>query len=698
MKKMDSNTNFAEIQTVIKSIRANKILLVTNTENDANILNTLLEENNMYWATTDTIISELPYIDTCKMYIFQYKTEEKNIQDLKNIVYESCKIFKIINLTQLNNFNTDKDINNWLNNGHTIEELIQFFNRSLDLKNKDLLQQNAFGIYKYVQKKDAETKKIYITNFTILKSSRIILVDKQQEGIKLILKSSSGEIFERTGEVSVFHDVKTFKNFLGSMDITFKGGLQDLTNLKIWINNYFTFNIEEIHDGIKFINKNNTLMLVTNNGAICSNGIDTTIKSVAGVNININDIEFITPLNMKELFEHLLNFTSKEKALCILGTVINNLCIVQSKNLKIKGHHLLIVGESGSGKSTILKSIIAAILNYPDEEIKSIGLITNFALIKTISQGNYPVLFDEYKPTLLDKYKNEKLSEIFRNSYDRATVSRGNKNLDNRNFVLNRPIILAGEESYKNSETALMERSCIVYLSKQERTKEQEFSMNWLQKNEILLNKLGVSLINTILNLNVCEYNHLRETLKQNFISLKDRVLNTAINIATGIEVLNILLKNLGLNEIKNYTDLITKNIKLEILEERENSLSQVEQMLILYNQLIEDARAENVNEVIKIKDSNIYIKTSEMINQISEFNKKIGADIIILKLKDFKKQAKKSNYIMDTKYLHFDTDCGRKTIRYDLYDSKKLQKLNLNSIAPKDVLEIVDLNDTMPF
>ncbi|WP_051652504.1 ATP-binding protein [Clostridium algidicarnis] len=689
-----------EIQNVIKSIKDNKIIIVSKMQEEANSLNILLEQNGMYWATTYNTIEGLSYVDNCRIYILKYDDDDNEyIRNIMNKVYEASKTFKIISLLELKDFHDNKDILKWINAENTSEKLIKAFNRSLDLKNKNLLQQDDLGIYKYVNnKKEDDIKKVYITNFNVIKATRIIFVDKQVEGINLILKSDSGEKFKRIGEVSVFDDMKIFKNFLASMDITFKGKLDDLTNLKMWINRYFTFNVEEIHSGVKFITKNDTRMLITNNGAILGKSVDSTIISVEGIAINIKDTEPINNEETKELMKHIFNFASKEKTICILGSLINNLCIEQSETLKIKGHHLLIAGESGSGKSTILKNVIAAILNYPDEEIKSIGLITNFALIKAISTGNYPVIFDEYKPSLLDKYKNAKLSEIFRNSYDRTTVSRGDKTLNNRNFVLNRPIILAGEESYKNAEKALMERSCIVYLSKAERTIDNENSMEWLQKNEEILNKLGISLIKIILNLDVLSYQELRDTLKPSFTDLRDRVLNTAINIATGIEIFNILLKELGLDEILNYADLITQNIKSEILNDSQDSLSSVQQMLVLYNQLIEDGRAQNVKEVVVSKSGKIYIKTSEMINQILEFNKNVGADIIILNLKDFKKQAKKSNYIVDTKYLHAYTGSERKTIRFDVYNKKKLQELNLNSIAPADMLEVADENSDIPF
>lgn len=556
------------------------------------------------------------------------------------------------------------------------------------------------GIYKYTRNKhEEELCKVYLTNFRVMEATRIKFVDKKIEGIKLILKSANGEIIERLGEVDIFDDVKSFKNYLGAMELTFKGNLQDLTNLKIWINNYFTFSTEEIHTGVQFITKNNIRMLVTNYGAISEHGLDSAIRSVDGIDINIADLELITAEEAKEALKYLFNFAEREKSLCIIGTIVNDLCIEQCMKIKIKGNHLKITGESGSGKSTIIENVIKALLNYPAKDTGSAGMTTNFALIKAISTGNSPIILDEYKPSQLNIYQNQHLSEILRNAYDRTTVYRGDKNLKNRSFVLNSPIIISGEESYRNNEKALIERSCIIYLSKKERTQNNEMSMEWIKNNTKILNKLGKSIINTILKLDTASYKNIRENLRDKFPCLKDRILNTAINIVTGIEVLNILLRELGVEEVTDFIEPIDKNLKTDVLGDKEESLSEVEQMLILYNEIIEDNRAENVSEVIKNIDGEIYIKTSEMVNQLQEFNRKVGSDIILLQLSDFKKQAKKANYIIKSKYLHFNDSTGtRKTVRFDEYNKKMLQKLDINSIAPRDIVEIKDVDNDIPF
>ena len=111
--------------------------------------------------------------------------------------------------------------------------------------------------------------------------------------------------------------------------------------------------------------------------------------------------------------------------------------------------------------------------------------------------------------------------------------------------------------------------------------------------------------------------------------------------------------------------------------------------MLILYNQMLEDGRVGPQNDVIKEQGHKVYIRTSEMLNEIFDFVNKVGsAEIIPLKLKDFRKQAQKGGYIIDTgKVIKF----AGKTMRYDEYSRERLQELKLNAIVEPDFTDVTE-------
>lgn len=686
----------------LKAIENNNVLIVVEGEKDANTINSFFK-NKDYVATSLKGCKELDILKKNRMRVYVIsdtgQAGEKYKWEVYNAFKKYAKEFKFINLSGLKQLGDNKDVTDWIEVGHKKKDLINAFNRSLDVKNKYQLQQDPGGIYKTIFKEKSEEVieiKKYITDFRIIKATRIKFVDEEQEGIRLVFRSTTGEKIERVGISTVFDDLRTFKNFLGTMDLAFKGKIDDLTDLKTWINKYYALENEEVYGGVKFIERNNELIFIENEGSISKNGIDINIKSDGRNNADVLAVEEISEEELEELIKHVFKFASPEKSISIIGTIINNLAAYQCQQLKQKLHHLLIVGESGSGKSTILENVIAPLLNYPKKDIKSIGLISNFALMKSLSDGNYSALFDEFKPSMMDRYKIGNISETLRNLYDRATISKGNKSLKTTDFNLCRPIILAGEESYPNQEKALIERSCIIYLSRKERTEKNTEAMEWLIKNEGLLNKLGRSLIEIILEMPVEEYQELREISKENIKVLKNRTQNTAVNAACGMMILNKLLERHGLKQLDNFYEHIVKNIKEEVLEGAGDTQSLVERMLLLYNDMIDDGRAFNADDVVRYRGDGIFIKTSEMINQIHEHVSRVGADLMPLKLKDFRKQAQKAGYLLglSNKLIK----AGTKVIRYDTYSIEMLRDLKVNSIVPPELTDVTEEDKVIPF
>lgn len=74
------------------------------------------------------------------------------------------------------------------------------------------------------------------------------------------------------------------------------------------------------------------------------------------------------------------------------------------------------------------------------------------------------------------------------------------------------------------------------------------------------------------------------------------------------------------------------------------------------------------------------------MYNQIFSYMKDIGNKQSMMELKDFKKQAKLSGYLLKPSVRQIKVD--KVNIKFDLYDIKKIKKLNLESLAPPDIFE----------
>ena len=113
--------------------------------------------------------------------------------------------------------------------------------------------------------------------------------------------------------------------------------------------------------------------------------------------------------------------------------------------------------------------------------------------------------------------------------------------------------------------------------------------------------------------------------------------------------------------------------------------------MLILYSDMIENNKVSN--PMIELKDENVYIRTSKMIDEIFKFIKDYGsADVIPLKLKDFRKQAVKSGYIkkINAKQTRFLSGINEfsNPIWVDMFDKEKLMNLNIFNIRDKEIFE----------
>ncbi|NFH81790.1 DNA primase, partial [Clostridium botulinum] len=577
------------LYNALEGINEGKQLIFVEGERDVNRINHLLKTN--YVAISIKNCKEpgikLLQSEFIKILVVPDNDEPgmKYLEMVKSNFIKYSSMFKIVNLPSIKAMKKGADITDWLEAGHTKKELLQAFKRSLDLKNKYEFQQDSNGIYKlkFSKNDDEENNPIreYITNFNILEASKVNKIDAEVEGIKLKVKSCiDGKIAEKIGSSKIFDDLRAFRSCLG-MDFSFTGTkLKDLVDLKVWITKYLAIDNKEVHAGTKFVPLEGTeqFKLITPMGTISSNGIDYSSISEK-TNINILDIKPIEKQELQDLMKNLFGFCEYSKAISIIGSALSFLEIGQNMEIDEQLHHLFIIGESQTGKTTILEKVVMPILNYPKQDKETMSS-SPYTIKEKLFIGNYPIVYEEFKPSKMTNYKKDELSNIFRIAYDRDVISRGDKTFKVKSLKLNRPMIIAGEESIPGNEKAIVTRSCIVYLGKGERTEKNSKSMFWLMDHKESLNRLGKTLILESLNLPIEEYKNLRVELREIF-HLKDRPLNTAVNISCGIELLNKVLLKYDLEPVQDYYRHIEQNIREEVLEGGEDTRSVIEQMLV---------------------------------------------------------------------------------------------------------------------
>lgn len=663
-----------------KAIESQKKIIIVEGEKDAD---TLVKKG---FAATSLKASKFEEIDIAifkdtKVYICGDTgvAGERYINKVKNALFNIAKTINIIRLPYLAELGDNKDVTDWFNAGHTREEFVKTLNRCLDLKNIHELQQDEFGIKKHWQKFDKEGELIdegdkYLTNFSIIKAKSIRYVDREIEGVELTFKNQEGEVFTRRGEAAKFDDVKTFRNFLGTMALTFNGKMDDLNEIKKWIYKHFILEIETVFDGIQF--KNN--MLITPNKTFKNNSVISNIVCSNSEELYLEE-EKICNGDLMNLTIHLMGFQPYHSCVAILGTIINNFCIEQAKSLGVKFHHLLIVGESGSGKSTIKRNVINPLLGYSTEfEGHAMDKITDFALTRALSEGNYTTIFDEYKPSKMNDYKLNMISSTLRSAYDRGSVTRGKKDLSVNHFNLNCPIVICGEETYPHAEKALIERTLINYISLHERTEEQKESMEYLKEHSKDLRKLGFLLIKRVLELTNEEYKEIRDFYKAR-TNLKDRVRETFINACTGIHILNDVLEREGIGRVYTvFEEEIEKVINENVICEGNEVHSIYEQMLIQFDNMIGDRRIFEEDSILKCVNGEVCLRVEGMIEYLSKHKKDFGLNYPLLEKKDFITQAEKGGYIINrNKSIRFN-GAVKKAVVFNL---EKLKQLDCNNM-----------------
>ncbi len=686
---------------------ADKIIIIVEGEKDANNINALLRGTN-YVATSIKGCTNLDILKNGfkpRIYVLGDTgiAGDKYKWHVHEEFFDIATEFKFINLPGVKVLGDNKDVTDWLNEGHTKQDLLNAFRRSLDLKNENELQQDPIGIYKtYYDKKEKMDKRFNLTDFMLIEADKVVNADEETEFIRLKLKSKNdGKIYEKVKESTVFNDLRTFRNMLG-MDLSFNGNMNDLVRLKMWITQYFATDTKEVYSGTKFMIKDNKLTFVCADGAISANKTDLS-TTADETNINILDKDKIATGELIEIKKHIFKFAVPEKSLCIIGTVINNLAVYQNIALNLNLHHLFMVGEAETGKTTILEKIIAPILNYPVQGDKndkfSFTTAKQFSLPKSLSMGNYTLLCDEFKPSSWNPNKVADMVNPLKDAYDRSPMIRGDKNFKLKKFVALRPMIIAGEENYPGQDKALVTRSCIVYLSKHERTEKSSEATFYLTSHQYILSKLGRSLIDEVLNISIEQYAAMRKELALKFTELKDRAFQTAVNIACGVEIFNLLLERHGLNQITDYEKYIIKNIKEEVLDGGDEAKSVVEQMLLLYNDMVEDGRAMFTDYVIQERGDGLFIKTSEMLTQLRVHVKNTNTQVTLLSDRDFKKQASKAGYLIETsaKQIRLKSGVaapnGKNMIWYDQYNLEKMRKLKAFAICSSGELEQVEMD-----
>lgn len=611
----------------------------------------------------------------------------KHVEKVKNFLFDQVeKMYVVEYLPELGKVQNDKaDVTDWLNAGHTVKEFTDYvFENCLDVLNEFQLQEKkddfSFGIWKTsFDKRDIKTSK-QICNFTIDGINIINRVDTEEEYFEMIIRTKGNHIIKRRGSILVFNDVRKFRDFLNSSDLVFRGTIDILIDLKEWCFRYKKRETTTAYDigGIRKIN--NKWLFVTSEGSFDGNFIYDKSR-IFYDDDNFSDFQFLelpTEEEVQSVYESLLNFNRKEITYTALGHVGAMLLNGKYKELDIKLNHLAIFGEAGAGKSTIVEKVIMPLTNYG---IKNNARdVTNFGFIKETSNNTtMPFFVDEYKPSTFMLKKNQELSNLFRNIYDGNSSIRGNKAMQTTKITPVRPLVIVGEEGFWQDETALVERSNIIYASKATRSEESLEHINNLIRNKDVLNKFGKLLVKIALDIDESKFMDFRKKC-ENLVNFKDRVLTTFVNTVQGLNVLRVAFKFYGIElDYKEGIEYIRKNIYDNVLQNNNEAKTQLEKIFEIIDEMISNHVSVKDGLRVDKEYSSVYMYIPVIYPTIKKYVKEYNLDENVLGKNDFIKQLKSSKYLMEKTVTNVRVNgTVRKcyTLNLDLLDSLGLDNI----------------------
>lgn len=234
------------------------------------------------------------------------------------------------------------------------------------------------------------------------------------------------------------------------------------------------------------------------------------VQAVSSYNIDVHrapelDESFIEPL--KDLFQ----FSRPDVVADLLGWMVA--CHYRSAYLYLFNQFplLQVYGEAGAGKSQSVWMLAHLHWYLTEISMKSASSCTRFALDTHASTStSAPFILDEYKPREMRSIKgrHENIKDVLKASYicgdigERGTVNRGAEN--NLGIIKNKataPIVFLGEAI--EMETAIIERSVSVNLTKAYQTRQRVEAFNRLHSDPTCLSALGRRIVEMGFGLNL---------------------------------------------------------------------------------------------------------------------------------------------------------------------------------------------------
>ena len=422
----------------------------------------------------------------------------------------------------------------------------------------------------YLDRGNEQTAK-RLTNFVMEPIKAVEMQDGTRTEIEFVLQD--GRCITSLIDGTAFSSVQQFRRQikkLASIEMSFSGNENELVFIQDYMNaKYQGYNhcLGLPYTGI--YKKDGVWMYVGVDKTVDAAGkttdsIISVVEDNKAIESGILDAKPITKSELRAISKDLFQFNTYERTVNIIGWCCCAFLKERLRQKRIKFPHLVISERAGSGKSETEEKIIQPIFSMQGGGIMC-GGVSKFSILKTLNSTNLvPVIYEEYKPSRIGKVAVDLMSDALRGAYDCQVAQRGRPDQSVVNYMRRAPIVVVGEAGF--DEPAVRERIIDVQFAESDRQAEHTRHFQAISSKEILLNKLGKSLLQMALHLSDERLDILLEESKvfsgQN---LKSRTILGMSNVFLGILFLAELYDIYGLN-FWNESGMTEDEIKTAIL------------------------------------------------------------------------------------------------------------------------------------
>lgn len=541
----------------------------------------------------------------------------------------------------------------------------------------------------YLDRGDDKTAK-RLTNFVMEPVKGIQMQDGSKTEIEFFLRD--GRSMTCLVDGTAFSSVQQFRRQikkLAGIDMTCSANENEL----VLIQDYMSakYKMYKHCDGIPYsgmVKKDDKWIYVgmdktVDAGWKVSDSVIAVVENNEAIESDILDTKPITKSELRALSRDLFRFNTYERTVNIIGWCCCAFLKERLRQRKIKFPHLVISGQAGSGKSETEEKIIQPIFSMRGGGIMCGGL-SKFSVLKTLNSTNLvPVIYEEYKPSRIGKVAVDLMSDTLRGAYDCQIAQRGRPDQTVVNYMRRAPIVVVGESSF--DEPAVRERIIDIQFAESDRTTEHTKHFRSICNKELILNKLGNSLLRAALNLSD---NRLDILIKESKVfesqNLKSRTILGMSDVFLGILFLSDMYGLLGLN-LFNETGITEEEVRQAIIGNALDSQnggmveSIITDSISKMDTMAKKGLIRKDVDYLVLDDSKneVCLRLNVIYDEFTKYLRERDVDFDRLSFKQFTKQLRKEKYFNRYDYRMFKkTSSGNDEERCKCYilDLKKLQ------------------------